>query len=1015
MNDPLLVPAPGPSPAHLAPTRGRHQRRSTSDYSMTRHPNTDDLLTNLTPRAVVSAFRNPSGPLKACIQTATPAEQAFALRVAIASNSIHEWLDELSAWPWPAGGGSAGFEMPPANMEKLPMSSPPASADAPERDTSYSGSVPSSELARYEKRIEDMAQGLEELDIEEIKSQVLNNHIMPLSRPGTPILDPGRSISSLSSFAKLDDLTALVTATTVQALPNLSKLTRLMTAWSFRLLVLRKIPVFLTSLANAEVALQSGWNAINLGPNRGHATDITESATANGPAVLSREEFDVMRSVLERKVAKVGRDLDAMLDVLEGQPDTLPEAWIDRVDVLEQGYGEWTVACERKVKETDLASLLPQVVPTTTAPEQPLHGTTETAADAPTPSGSPADKEMVEPPENRSFTSEGTLPRPSLPPQAAPPVIRIHPSVEDEAPQPEDNFHESDAESAHSELDGTEGADLSSMLASDPVETVQEEEGNHASAITSQALIDSELSDTAEPSLLQGEQLGRRASNASQSSTVIHEAPSAFTDSFSSDLVDQGTPERPRQMPMPLDEGVSGFESFQSSTRSMSVSFNDKPTVTELPGSPSPPSTPTKYSILEEDAATEPGSPSEMSMPGSDDQLQQQISEILESVPAKIRLTAALPAVNLNPPDFKMPTTRKNSRSDAIPRSQSTVSMRSAYSRSATPSFTLAPARGARPRHQRGNQEIKLYHLSRSNGEAPIKLFIRCVGEHGERVMVRVGGGWADLGEYLKEYASHHLRRAAGAAVADSRIEVKDVPRNGAVRADSTPPSRPASAMDAHSPISPLKLRKTRRPPPPPPPLPAAPSDEHHHQHVPPPLLPPVTPGAGARASSTTIRPKTPLASSGTGGGGGSGSGGGSGGGRLDRATPPSDGSSHSSRSSRLSGWDPDDDETAALGMAGPRAKQIRMSEESRAWVESVKEKVRIASGGSAAAAAAAVANAAAAATATVGSNKEGGAGAGVGVGVGGAAAGGGLEASLMERFGEMGKVGRTKRIFRRG
>ncbi|KAK4127795.1 hypothetical protein N657DRAFT_653925 [Parathielavia appendiculata] len=967
---------PATSPAHLAPTRGRHQRRSTSDYSMTREPNADDLLTNLTPRTVVDAFRNPSGPLKACIEAATPSEQAFALRVAIASNSIHEWLDELSAWPWPAGGGSAGFEIPSANMVKLPKSTAPANDEAPEWDTRYSGSIPTTGLARYEKRIDDIAQSLEELDIEEIKSQVLNNHIMPLSRPGTPIMGSGRSISSLSSFAKLDDLTALVTATTVQALPNLSKLTRLMTAWSFRLLVLRKIPVFLTSVADAEVALQSGWNAINFGPVRSHATDIPESATGTGSATLSQEEFDVMKSVLGRKVAKAGRDLDAMLDVLEGQSDTLPEAWIDRVDVLEQGYGEWTVACERKVKEvTNFAPLPPQVVPKSSAPEQPLQDTNKTKADAPATSESLADRETVGSSGNTSSANGGIALEPRPSPQTIPPVIRIHPTTEDEGPQLEDAVN-SDAESAQGDLKGSADALSTSMLASDLVEAVQEEQEDPASALASLPPSDSELSDTSEPSVLQREERGRRASNASQSSTVIYEAPSVFTDSFSSDLLEQGTPERLRQKPLPLDQDVSGFQSFRSSTRSMSVSFNDKPTVTELPSFPSPPGTPTKSSILEEDAATEPGSPSEMSMPGSYDQLQQQISEILESVPAKIRLTAEPPAVNLNPPDFKMPTSRKSSRSDAIPRSQSTHSMRSAYSRSATPSFTLAPARGSRPRHQRGNQEIKLYHLSRSNGEAPIKLFIRCVGEHGERVMVRVGGGWADLGEYLKEYASHHLRRAAGAAGTDSKIEVKDVPRNGAVRADSTPPSRPASAMDAHSPISPLKLRKTRRPPPP-----AAAADE---QQPPPP--PPPAPATGT-AVAGAVRPKTPLASGGSG--------------RLDRTTPPSDASSHSSRSSRLSGWDPDDDESAALGMAGPRAKQIQMSEESRAWVESVKEKVRIASGGSTAAAAAA----AAAAVANAGYSKEGGA----------AAAGSGLEASLMERFGEMGKVGSTKRLFRRG
>jgi hypothetical protein len=253
-------PQPARIPAHLAPARGRHLR-STSDYSPTRQRNTDDLLSHLTPRTVVDAFRNPSGSLKACIEAATPAEQAFALRVAIASNSIHEWLGELSVWPWPAGGGSAGFEMPAAKRTRRSDAVTPEHDEPPSLDQEYNGSLPAADVVRYERRIDDIAQGLEELDIEEIKSQVLNNHIMPLSKPGTPIMDSGRSTISLSSLARLDDLTAIVTATTVQALPELSRLTRLMGAWNFRLLVLRKIPVFLTSIADAEVALQSGMRS----------------------------------------------------------------------------------------------------------------------------------------------------------------------------------------------------------------------------------------------------------------------------------------------------------------------------------------------------------------------------------------------------------------------------------------------------------------------------------------------------------------------------------------------------------------------------------------------------------------------------------------------------------------------------------------------------------------------------------------------------------------------------------
>ncbi|EAQ90580.1 hypothetical protein CHGG_02515 [Chaetomium globosum CBS 148.51] len=939
---------PPRTPAHLAPARGRQLHSAMSDSSPARQRSTDDLLANLNPRTVVNAFRNPSGGLKACLAAATPAEQAFALRVAIASDNIYAWLGELSAWPWPAGGGSAGFEMPRSRRSKLWDTLLPTQHESlGTPDQGYNGSIPTADVARYERRIDEIAQGLEELEIEEIKSQVLNNHIMPLSRPGTPVMGSGRSTMSLSSFAMLDDLTAIVTATTVQALPNLSKLTRLMSAWNFRLLVLRKIPVFLTSIADAEAALQSGWNAINTANRQNGATS----------AALSREAFDVMKSVLGRKVAKAGRDLDAMLDILEGQPDTLPEDWIDRMDTLEHAYGEWTVACDRKVQENDLAGMVQQVVPPRAAPEQPLREGTDGSAPSVSPvsNGSPAlaPSGEAQPLANASSPDSDSARDLSPPPEVRPPVIKIYPTIEEEeTPATEGVYPDTDNDFDQSASDGSASAEPFVRAISEPLSTGPSNRRILGDAVGFSSTSDSELSDISENEVFQAEDHDRRASTASESSTVLHEAPSTFVDSFSSDLVDQGTPERPRLRHMDSTD-LSGLESFRSSTRSMSVTFNDKPTITELPSFVSPPGTPTRSMLEDEDDVTQPNTPAEKVIPGMDDQLQRQIGQILESVPAKIRLTAEPPAVNLNPPDFKMPIPRKSSRGDAIPRTQSNMSMRSAYSRSATPSFTLAPARSSRPRH-RGNQEIKLYHLSRSNGEAPIKLFIRCVGEHGERVMVRVGGGWADLGEYLKEYATHHslaLRRRRR-------------------RRQDRGQGHPADWVRAS---------------------PSNNNEPHHH--------------------SPASRPKTPLASVS----------------RLE-ATPPSGGSSLRSRSSSRVSWD-EDEGAVALGMAGPRAKQIEMSEESKAWVESIKEKVRIASGErkpSGSAALPSIAGTVAGGRESVG-GRRGSVGVGMGVvGSGGGGGGGdegGLEASLMDRggearrgmFGEIGKVGSTKRLFRRG
>jgi hypothetical protein len=88
----------------------------------------------------------------------------------------------------------------------------------------------------------------------------------------------------------------------------------------------------------------------------------------------------------------------------------------------------------------------------------------------------------------------------------------------------------------------------------------------------------------------------------------------------------------------------------------------------------------------------------------------------------------------------------------------------------------------------RTDNDIKLYHLTQPGKEQPVKLFIRRVGENGERVMVRVGGGWADLGEYLRQYAEHHGRRTAS----DGKFEILglEVKNNDGTNS----PNRPESA-----------------------------------------------------------------------------------------------------------------------------------------------------------------------------------------------------------------------------
>ncbi|ERS96547.1 gas2 domain containing protein [Sporothrix schenckii 1099-18] len=914
-----------PTPRLSVPSRQYYRSASGSPTRQHFQQHVDDLISQLTPATAVSALRFPTGPLKACLDTATATEQSFAMRAALAASSIQEWLDELTDWPWPAGGGSGGFEEPVHRGGKLftstsPASSPPISQSSPitpERQVlraanetsdvnvgrSWMGSLRAEDVTLYGERITEIGHEIDDLEVEDMKQHVLHHHILPLSPPGTPSIgrQPHSSSVSTTTFTKLDDLSAVVTAIVLQSLPLLSKLVRLLDVWRIRLLVLNRIPSFLASLSAAEVAIQSAWNAVYPDSKGSRPSQLVN--LVDGPT-LTPQEFAIMKSVVEGKVSKAARTTDFMLDALDGLEDTIPEQWIDRIDAAERDYSEWVALCERKIREAAWKTITTNRP--TLSPPLPINNALPLAAGSTTPDEGAPNVRNVFP----------ILPR--TPPRA----LSARSSLESLRSEPQlPSFH----------LPKTHH-DNNMELDSPPASVIH---------IPSDALLPSDTD-------------------------LASDAPvsRSYSDNVARDIPDLGDPSEIAETEDLEDRQVSDASpsssppDFRASIRS-TVTFNDMPTVAEIPGEESPtnPKTPVDSSFVFEDIVNDdselpqgmpsylesPGSPDSpasvssrrMSVSSEDDQLQQQISEILESIPAKIHLSSQpSPSFShLNPPDFKLP------RKPKAP-ADSTRSLSSMSSRSLTPSFLLAPAysRNPRPRQQKGNQEIKLYHLSRSTGEAPIKLFIRLVGENGERVMVRVGGGWADLTEYLKEYASHHSRRSKNGG--ESKIEIRDLPLSSSVaaslnsRVGSSPPSRPGSALDSPAAMAPLNIRKTRRA------TSASMGDES---------IASIKNESGVHPRN----PRTPLASMS----------------KPSNDTPPSDASSRSRSSSRLS-WAEED---SSLGMSGPRAKNIEMSEESKAWVESVKERVRIASG-----------------------ERR-------------------ISDQLEGKFGEIGKVGGTKRLFRKG
>ena len=188
------------------------------------------------------------------------------------------------------------------------------------------------------------------------------------------------------------------------------------------------------------------------------------------------------------------------------------------------------------------------------------------------------------------------------------------------------------------------------------------------------------------------------------------------------------------------------------------------------------------------------------SSPGNfDSQLEERISSILTELPTHIRLASgpepdAPEVLRLNSPsDPKVSKTR--SPAWRLKRTQTSTPL---------PSMTLAPQqpKNSKSRSVTGEPDIRLYHLHQAGKTAPIKLFVRLVGEDRERVMVRIGGGWADLGEYLREYANHHGQRS----ISDSPFNIQGLP-SSPVTNQSSPRSRPGSRA-ASRPASPTSANK---------------------------------------------------------------------------------------------------------------------------------------------------------------------------------------------------------------
>jgi len=333
----------------LSPAHSRDNSRSTSPERNpgSLYPKIDPLLSNLSPESTLQALTSteavpPNGSfshdvLSRSISQVSPAERALGIRAAIAAQDLNIWYREVQSWTWPKYNEAKigkGF-VPPVQPRLVSKASESGSLIPPgNSEIEYYGSLPADVVEQYEKRIEEIRDGMDSLNVEELKEHVLNAHIPSRSRPSSSTSTV--SVPPPLSYVQLSDFTAVVTATILRALPFLSRLSSLLSTWDVRLLVLRQVPGLLRELELVRSALDSALHALR-----------TSDPSNSSHGILSKPSLREEHVKLESAVVAVGRRMDRALDALEGRQDSLPESWIDTLEKIESDFAEWVVEAEK--------------------------------------------------------------------------------------------------------------------------------------------------------------------------------------------------------------------------------------------------------------------------------------------------------------------------------------------------------------------------------------------------------------------------------------------------------------------------------------------------------------------------------------------------------------------------------------------------------------------------------------------------------------------------------------------
>ncbi|KAL8728586.1 MAG: hypothetical protein Q9166_005319 [cf. Caloplaca sp. 2 TL-2023] len=742
--------------ASPSPSRSPHRRQTPAPSSRL----VDPLLSNLSPSSTLDALQTsptglpPQDVLHKSIAAASLSERAFAVRAATAAKRLKEWYEEVQQWQWL----SHPFETP------MPTTSPGRGDGSGTVQESW-GSLPAQTVLGHENRIDDIREAMEELGLNELKMHVRDAHLSATSH-------------------SMDDFTAIMTTTVMQALPVIFRLEALLGVWDARLAILRASPGFANTMDQTQQEMMAAWRMLDNPHNDSTAHDVTKAVHR-------------IKSNLEGRIRELGQRLDYMLDTLEGHQDTVPDRWIDDMEQLETEFGNWVVEAQKYTVDVELMSQEAlesqhQHVKTSKGislnpPDQP-HQNPEEVASATHSIGQhiavsmPCSQFTQEP--GISPMANGTMDgaNDGLPYTGHRPLpLDLH--------QHRRNHSKAISDISNISYPGSATSDYFSDMPSPQIQDASRAEYFGVGSpieVTTPGLPrrESRISEDTEISRDSSQRTERGdPSSQSRASPVIAEPTidenGISTDATTNELQDVDTtmitgvkvsnttpaiPEKPRHR----------FEEVAHlSPNSTPVNIFRRKTAAEAQSTPNRVATvsPTKSTGAE---------------------LEARISSILTDIPANIRLarssnnnaTAIAPALV----DLDSKTARKTPR----PRL-----MRAQTAAPSPPSMTLTPTAPKVARTQNGESEIQLYHLHQSDKGPPIKLFIRLVGE-GERVMVRIGGGWADLAEYLKEYAIHHGQRT----VNGGQFDIQGFPQSQSSSPVTTFDGVPTGSPDGFRPTS---------------------------------------------------------------------------------------------------------------------------------------------------------------------------------------------------------------------